>query len=140
METMSRPTLQLALGGLLLCAIGGFWLGLQGALPREGSAGPADVNSPALETAAPNAYRTPLDAEPYSDIAVSEAPAASEAAATSEAEVQEAPKPAPPTTPKPAPPPVVAPAASATPAPSAAPPAPAPASATPPPEEDLPPY
>ena len=138
---MSRPTLQFALGGLIVCAIGGFWLGLQGALPREGaSSGSAEAASTTLEPA-PNATLTATEAAPYSDTPIaSDEPPASEAPAASEEEPKPAPKQAPPpTTPRPEPTPrTEAPAASAAPATPA--PTPAPASATPPPEEDLPPY
>ena len=105
---MSRQTLQLALGGLVVCAIGGFWLGLQGALPRDGAgSASAEASSPLLEPA-PNAYRTPLEAAPYSDIPVaSDEPPASDAAPASDAEPPEAQTPPPPTTPRPAPPPRV---------------------------------
>jgi len=137
---MSRPTLQLALGGLVVCAIAGFWLGLQGAMPRDGAgSASAESVSPTVETA-PNAYRTPVEAAPYSDpMAASDEPPASEAPAASAAQPEAAPKPPPPTTPRPAPAPTTE-AAPAAAEPAAPAPAPAPASATPPPEEDLPPY
>jgi hypothetical protein len=140
MESMSRPTLRLALGGLVVCAIGGFWLGLQGALPRDGAgSASAEAASTTLETA-PSATLTATEVAPYSDIPIaSDEPAASEAPAASD-EPEPAPKQAPPpTTPRPEPTPKLeAPAPSAAPATPA--PTPAPASATPPPEEDLPPY
>jgi type VI secretion system secreted protein VgrG len=138
MESMSRSSLQIALGGLVVCAIGGFWLGLQGALPHDGGTRGAEVSS-SEDTPGPTASLTAVEAAPFTEAAPpSEEPAAeeSDAAPVQTAALAPVKKPAA-ETPKPAP------AASATPA-SATPPAPPPAqpapSATPAPTEDLPPY
>jgi hypothetical protein len=139
MESMSRPSLQLALGGLVLCAIGGFWLGLQGALPRgEGASRNADA-APSLEPA-PNAYRTPVDAAPFTEtVTSSDEPAAeSDEPAVEVAAAEPVKKPAVEAVERPAPTPRETAPASATPVVAPAPPPTI--VAPPPPAEDLPPY
>jgi hypothetical protein len=143
MESMSRSTMQMALGGLVLCGLVGFWLGLQGALPRDSGSG-ASAPAAGIEPE-PNAYRNPVDAAPVAELnTISDEPAASDAsdAGPAQSEAPPPPKRAAPAEPRSQPRPEPATALSATPAPPppVVAPAPAPTPTPPPAEEDLPPY
>lgn len=140
MEAMSRSSLKFALGGLVACAIGGFWLGLQGALPREGASPTSATSQPTMEPEV-NAYRTPVDAAPYAEgPPPSDELPASDASDAPAPEPVKKPPPPPSTETRPAPPRETTPAPSATPAPPPPREAPPPPTPTADPEEDLPPF
>ena len=135
---MSRSSLQLALGGLVVCALAGFWLGLQGALPRDAGSRGAEAAT-TVDTPGPTASLAAVEAAPFTETA---APSEEPPAAESEAEPVQVAEAAPPRrpvvqTPKPPPPSDTVPASAAAPPP---PPVQPPASAAPAPVEDLPPY